>query len=297
MLNRFANFFVCLLICCSFEGYAEIRELKGMDQVAPAVKDGDFVLFNVTEVLITSPYQLGSQAWRKYVREKAPLWPKQPGFNIHDDLTLYVAKQIPQQNVESTTPSLIDALQKRGVTVSALTGRGLNEWYTTQAKGIDVLTHRQLQALKMDFTRTEPMFNRVALGALLDSHYRYGIFFNNDREHGPFLHDVVQGLEKRPSTVVVIDDKRDCLEPIEAAMKKLGVPFIGFLYTRATAESRAFNPMVANVQLESLIFSDKTLTDAEATKIIEEQYVGTDPDQFFYKLLEKIYEKQKPIGY
>lgn len=293
MMEKFFKVMFIFFVCCAVKMHAEIQEIQKIEQILPAITEDTYVFFNVTEVLITSPVNLGSQAWRKYVKAKAPLWNNQTPFNVHDLLSLYVSKNIPQVCVETTTPEVIHQLQQQKIAVSGITGRGRNNWYSTFAEGIDELTNKQLTSVNIDFTLSKPSINPQFQNEGPFAYFYKGVFFKDQMKQAPFMTNVIQGLNSKPSCVVVIDDKEDCLEPIEAAMEKLGIRFVGFLYTPSTPKHRPFSPMVAHVQLESLYFSGQLLTDDEAEQIIKAKYNDVDPDQFFYSLLDRIFDSSQ----
>lgn len=278
MLNKLILSLSLFLGCISSGIEATITELQTIEQLSSIANNDTFLLFNVTEVLITSPISLGSKAWRQYVKKVAP--------EVHDVLTLYVSKNILPKAVETITPMIIDQLQTRGVVVSALTGRGRNEWYATPAQGIDDLTENQLLSVNLDMSRSQPPIVYIQIVDGPVEHYRNGVFYCNHMEMGLFLKELLVDSGYRPANVVVVEDKIDSLKSIEAAMESIGIPFTGYLYTSSAGMNRAFSPMIAHVQLQALCSENKLLSDAEAAKLVQEKYQGVNPDKFFLELID-----------
>lgn len=272
MLNKF----IFLICCLATQLTATIIEIDQINQVEALVNKDAFVLFNVTEVLIDSPISLGSQGWRKYVRTKAP--------EVHDKLSLYVASHVPNKTVEPTTAQLVTNLQQQGIIVSAITGRGREEWYHTQMMGIDLFTEGQLKNVNIDLISSQPPLSMAHIQALAP-HFHRGIFYCNHMDTGQFLVKLLQESDYHPSMIIYIDDKRKCLEPIEKTMKEAGIPFIGVVYKHAEERNKLFSPMIANVQLAALLADKGILTDTDAAEIIQKNYAETDPDQYFLEIL------------
>lgn len=258
-----------------------IHQLTTIEEVKPEVTPGTLVLLNVAEVLTDSQISLGTQAWRKFVRTRVDP-------HLHDELTLYVFQKVPSKAVEPMTASLIRSWQSQGVPVLAFTSRGRHEWYQTQVPHIDLITEKALNSIGIDFSRTELPYKLAYLEDCLSCYYYHGIIYaTNNREKGDVLAFILKETRYRPDKVVAIDDKRESLETIEAALKPFDIPFVGYVYSRTADDHRDFDPMIANIQLNRLILTGQILTDLEAQRIKEQGYLNTDPNQYFFQVTQQ----------
>lgn len=268
---------------------ATVTNINQIEQILPAIENDTLVLFNIAEVVMDSQTDLGTSAWRKYVRNKAPMCNKPLPYNIHDELTLLVARKVPSKAVETITPPLIEMLQRQGLPVLAFTSRGRTEWYTSEVQGVDQLTEDLMHELNVHFEASQlPTAFQDLENGPYSPYYHHGIIYANHMEKGEFLMQLLQDTGYLPAKIVFIDDKYDSLEGVEKVLQELGIPFEGFWYSRTTHDHKNFSPMIAHIQLQSLIFEDQILSNEEAARIVNERYSDVDADQFFYDLLQRI---------
>jgi len=285
MINKWILSIATLLSVATLPLFSEVIRTNSIQEILPAIEGNNpadtLVLFNIAEVLLDAEIELGTSPWRKLVRTKAP--------SAHDALTLLTAKKVPHRAVEANTPKLIQSLQEKGYPVMALTSRGRAEWYSTQIEGVDILTEKLLQKIGIDFTKSK-LPN--ALSHLEETdyapYYHAGILYACHHEKGEILTNIFKDVGYLPGKVVFVDDKRDSLENVDAAMTQLGIPFVGFWYTRTAQDHRDFSPMVAHVQLAKLILENKIMSNEEAKKLVEENYQNIDPNDYFQELLQSV---------
>lgn len=281
--------FTCCILLGSSQLPATITEINNIEEILPAIETDSLLLFNIAEVVMDSSIELGISPWRKYVKNNAPMCFKPRLLNFHDELTLFVARNIPPKAVEDLTPQIIETYQKQGLPVFAFTSRGRTEWYTTQVEGVDQLTEDLMHKLGVHFEKSQLPVNWQNLeDSAFAPYFHHGIIYANHMGKGEFLKQLLQETGYVPAKIVFVDDKRDSLESVEKAMQEMGVPFAGFWYTRTANDHKKFSPMIAHIQLQSLIFENRMLSNEEATAIIQKSYQGIDPDTFFKDLLKRI---------
>lgn len=261
---------------------AEIIEIDQIDAVRPYITENTLCLFDIDDTLIDNPIQLGSSPWRSWVKPK--ILNDHTDFVLYDILTLYIAQNTSYKMVESSTAQLITDLQANETTVFAFTARGRSQWYTTDIEGIDQFTHKQLNAVGIDFSKTripeELQF--------LESTYFYdGIIFAQHIKKGDLLKHLFKDLKYTPSLIIFIDDKLDQVKSVEAVAAEVGIPCLGFWYRRSEIDRASFNPMVANIQLEALLLKGEVINDEMAMDLAKEKS-NEDPQVYLKEILEKI---------
>lgn len=260
---------------------AQIIKTSNIQDIKQEITENTLVLFNIAEVLMDTETSLGTQAWRKFIRTRVD-------SKLHDELTLFVFKKVPPKSPEPATPELIKDLQSRGQIALALTSRGRHQWYATQVPNVDLITEKLLNQIGIDFSKTGLNPELSSLPDILPDFFHNGIIYaGNDREKDEVLVDIFKKTSYWPPKMVFVDDKVDSLISIEKAFNSLNIPFVGYAYSRTAQEHADFDPLVANIQLDWLITYGRVLTDAEAIKIKNEQFLNTNLDRYFEEVVGK----------
>lgn len=123
--------------------------------------------------------------------------------------------------VESITPSIIADLQKRGVTVIALTARSLTVAHRTV---------QQLQSIGINLSSNLPHECPIKYGDDQPALYIDGIIFVGNHDKGEVLAYWLSQINYTPKKVIFVDDKLKNIHSVEKAINKCGYPFIGLRY-------------------------------------------------------------------
>lgn len=241
---------------------AELMEINQIDAIRPYITENALCLFDIDDTLIDNPTFLGSSPWRNWIKSKTAHF--STNFVLYDALTLFIAKNGPYKTVEPSTSALITDLQNQGQTVFAFTARGRSQWYTTHIEGVDRFTHEQLRYAGIDFKKT---VIPQALQALDPTYFYEGIIFAKHIQKGDLFKQLFKDLNYTPSLILFVDDKLDQVQSVEAAVKEVGIPFIGFWYRRSELDRNNFNPKVTNIQLESLLLTGEIMCDETALEL------------------------------
>ena len=269
---------------------AEIIEIQKIDEILPQIESTNtLILFDMDDTLTDSTISLGSGAWRKYIRQKIADYETEHGnpwggIDLHDQLTLYVARKVAVQPVETQLPQVIADLQNKGIPVFVFTARGKNKWYSTDVEGINSLTEQQLTTAGFNFGLTVVP---PELQAMNTSYFGNGVIYTSPVKKGAFFQELLAQTNYCPSKLVFVDDKIDQVVSMDEAAKALGIPFVGFWYTRAETEHKNFDPIVATIQLKQLLEQGKVMGEAEAL-VIKEQIQVMDADLFFNEFLDHL---------
>jgi hypothetical protein len=274
--------FICVLISCVFINVsAEIIEISTIRDIRQEVSKNILILFNVAEVVMDSSTSLGTQAWRKWIRQR--LSPE-----LHDRLSLFVFEHIPQKCPESEIVEWIRHLQSQGIVALGFTSRGRSEWYGSAIPDVDTRTELRLLELGIDFSQTRLSNALVALPQRFPDYYRAGVIYTgNSRDKGELLAEIFSKTQYTPSKIIYIDDKKDSLQEVQQVMQAMGIPFVGYQYTRTARDHRDFDPLVAAIQFAGLISQGQVLTDAEAIQIKNERFCGVDGNRYFDEQIKK----------
>lgn len=280
MLKTLFKFFFITFVAISPLS-AEIIQTTNIQTIKKEITPNTLVLFNIAEVLLDTETSLGTQQWRKYIRSRLDA-------KTHDELTLFVFKTVHPKAVDPSLPLLVEELQSQGDAVFAFTSRGRHEWYSSQTPNIDHITEDVLRKIGIDFSKTKlnPQLSHLSTD-FLDFFHEGIIYAANRTDKGALLFEILSKTGYHPSKVILVDDKYDSLASVEKGFKCSGIPFIGYAYSRTALEHQNFDPMIANIQLDHLITDGILLTDAEAAKILKEEFFHTEPETYLKEIVEK----------
>lgn len=150
--------------------------------------------------------------------------------------------------VELDTPDYIRQLQKEGHMVMGLTTRGAH---------LSLPTHRQLNSMNIDLTRTCPKKEELVFLNVHEVKYRYGMLFTSGTHKGDafgkFL-NLVEDVFPLDSfdTVLFINDKEKDLRQLQEKVDQLGKSFIGIRYSHMDEEVRNSDMAAADAQFDAM---------------------------------------------
>src|SRR5262249_21251501 len=119
------------------------------------------------------------------------------------------------------------------------------------------------------------------------AHFYQGIIFAKHIAKGELLKRLFQDLDYAPSLILFVDDKREQVESVEAALKDSNIPFVGFWYKRSALDRADFNPIVANIQLEALLLNGEVFSDKEAKKLAQSKK-DVNPETYLKNILQAL---------
>ena len=243
----------------------QIFHIQSLSQISIDQPRGTLFYFDLDDTTFDFFSMVGSRAWRRYIVEATKKIDS--SANWHDIFSYALAQKYPLKAVEEITSPFIKNLQSKGFVVCGLTSRERQKWYDMDQSGIDALTVQQLSTVDVNFNNgsLEKTYPHLAK----DSEYFDGVFFANLEPKGNYLLHLFEKSSKRPEKVIFIDDKLSQVESVADALTKLGIPHECYLYSATDEKGKAFNPLIANIQLYYFYESkgEKMLSDEEAELI------------------------------
>ncbi len=260
---KYSKLFVALLFSVSALYYVAAKvipteppkgliiEAASINSVFDYIKPDEYdkstlVMFDIDNTLGRFSNDLGSDQWfyamlesfksQGLSQEKALEKLLPISFQIH-----YYSWMIP---VEKDTVSVVNTLQKKGVSVIGLTARSLE---LTQR------TIEQLDHMGIYFTKTDPHECPLKYGMEKPGLYIDGIIFSGRYNKGEMVYNWFKAIKYQPKKVIFIDDKLKNLESVEQALVKRNFPFIGIRYSHEDARVKSFNLSQTKDALEALL--------------------------------------------
>jgi hypothetical protein len=273
----------------------DLIEIDTLAQVVGEIDDPRSLIFiDIDDTLIDFETHIGCKQWRSQIKKTSLK-------SYHDGLILYIAKQMTMVPVEQETAVVIKELQKKGYFLFPLTARERDCWYDLVGiPDIDELTHQALLNAQMDFTQTSrpDYFDQMNQ----DNFYR-GIYFSkhplgSEKTKGETIKDLLAPLLYSPVNlqeikICFIDDKREQCESVLSAIKELGIQGKVFWYRACEKNHRDFDFTASLVQLESLLFDHKMLSNEEASKEIVAKGYPT-AGQLIESILLQLHNSEDP---
>lgn len=183
------------------------------------------VIFDIDNTIGKNATPLGRDQWfyAKVAQLESAGKTHEEGIELTLPQLFHIQRHSWMVPIEENTISVINDLQKKGVTVIALTARSLQ---------LTLRTIEQLQRLGIYFTKTDPYECPLVHG---HGHgkpglYINGIIFSGSHSKGEMLVSWLKQSKYRPKKIIFIDDKLKNLESVEQALHQRDYPFIGIRY-------------------------------------------------------------------
>ncbi len=216
-----------------------IVESKNITDIYTYIKSNEYnkdllVIFDIDNTIAKNPTDFGSDQWFYAMWKQLIASGKsdQQALETLLPMVFHVQFNTWLVPVEKNTIEVIDNLQKKGVTVIALTARSLE------------LAHRtieQLHHIGIYFTKTDPYECPIKYGDKKPGLYIDGIIFSGNYDKGEMLVNWFKQIKYRPKKVIFIDDKLKNLRSVEKALHNRDYPFIGIRYGYADDQIRNFS--------------------------------------------------------
>ena len=249
---------------------AEIIETQEVATVLDYVSQDAVVFFNITGTLYAPSNALSDHQWREYFAERVKkITPDATiGQALIDRTKNTIVNKIPKKTVEEKTPKLIAELQDKKIVVLGLTKKQPS---TSYADNFAWITQNHLTQLGIHLDKTLSYLRfRDERPFVTPYTFIYGILFTNKQPETTAFIEFLKTFQKKPSTVIVVDNTRSSLEAMEQAAQKLGMTFIGLRYGRADAAQAAFDPQLGTIEFLAYISEGKIISDSEAVQIKKE---------------------------
>jgi phosphoserine phosphatase len=220
---------------------AEVREIKSMTEIVPALTTSTLLVFDLDNTLIEPVGNIGSDQWWYYLvkaisrdegipedkaeEKAAPVW------------TATLAK-VKVKPVEALSPKLIAEQRARGLGIMALTARGPEDRAATERQlkdiGVDL-------AIAAPYTKelTTPNKGLFAKGVL---------FVGEGPNKGEELVKFLKTIGLKPRHIVFVDDKPKHAKSVDAALSAAKIPSVCFRYGAADAKVAAFNEVMGEAK-------------------------------------------------
>lgn len=250
--------FAAFLIQFSSLSFGEIRETASMAEALATVDEQTLLIFDLDNTVMKPSQTLGTDQWFDHLVRQHIAAGRSQDEAINRAIALWSAVQrattvVP---VESTTPNLIKGIQRRGITVMALTARPLDL--------IDTTT-KQLKSIGVDFTRTPVLDRQLELRSDDLAKFAAGIVFVGPKNNkGKVLVQFLQKIGLAPKRIVFVDDKSKHVHNMDEAFKASTTSYIGFRYGATDEEVANFDAGIADVQLR---FFNRILDDKSAATL------------------------------
>lgn len=251
-----------------------------ISDIVQEITSDTLVLFDIDDTLLNTQILLGNSAWWQYFITTL----NASGYDkkYQPEITSIIQKiltKVPVLPIDPISPEIIKSLQCKGIMTLGLTARFLKADYL---ETMGDLSHYQLKSFGVNFSQT-PLPN--CNNPRLHQFFLDGIIFTNHNPKGPYLKEFLALMGLHPKKIVFIDDSVKQMSSVENTVESLGIEFTGFRYGTLDHFHSAFNPLVANIQLEALVKEGQLVSDEEALQFAK-AHPELDPHYFVNALIQ-----------
>ena len=207
------------------------------------------VIFDICNTLGAPPTGLASDQWFSALFHQAMNNSNSADEALSKALAPYCYAQHHcwLEPIEPDTVETVKSLQQRGITVIALTARGLYLFYRTL---------EQLHRIDIDFTHTSHREAVAPYGVKNQSLYSHGIIFAGALNKGEALTHWLEQLRFQPKKIIFVDDKLKNIETVADAMKTANYPFVGIRYGHLDGRVQNFDLQETEREYQALLESN-----------------------------------------
>lgn len=251
------------------KSYYKITTIASFSEVDFNAIDRDtLVVFDVDETLIqpTDTYFINeSSSQAQAVKKK--LIESHPEIKDWDEYMDILIKQVQRPLLEPMVIAKINALQKMGVIVIAVTGMNtgkygrydrLERWRYEHLGSFGFEGSFNDQVIDFEMNNKRPVFYK-------------GILATDTLLKGPVLFAFLDRINHMPKKIIMFDDSKEYLESVAEESKKHGVKFQGYWYKGA--HEKAWDQVVIEYQIEHLLKHKKWISDDEAQVLIPSESI------------------------
>lgn len=271
----------CIALLASQALSAYIIEAPHFSDIKAYATPGTLIILDMDDTLLIPIQTLGSDVWFEYRLKQRKATGMAGDVALEKTLAEYEAIRhlSIMKTVESDTADIVNEMQDQGIAVIGLTTQGIS---------LATRTKQQLQAVNIDLKRSCPdhedyyFINPLGLSTIYSSSptstighvndhrgvlLRGGILFTAGSNKGTALVTLLDHFGISWDRIVFINDKASHLREAEAAVERLGIPFIGLRYSYSDERVRNFRSDIAEVQFQHSTFKH-ILSDDEALSVL-----------------------------
>lgn len=242
-----------------------------------SAENNTIVIFDIDYVLLQpKDYSLRYYYHNNQEQEKAKIFHHEIQQRLNDEQISEMLIQTAVEPIDNRMIELIDKIQKKGITVIALTARGTGKFGKIPSMenwGIRELKHLGYHFDKSWVTTKEKTFEQFPTKYLKQfPKFVKGVIFTCGVPKGQVLEAFLNYIKLHPTKILFIDDKRKNLESVASFAHKSNLSFLGIEYTFAKySNTKPFNKKLAKFQFEILEKENKWLSDQQANAMLKKQ--------------------------
>lgn len=264
------SLFIAIILLCGY-GYYRFTKQKvyiSTDSFSVLTQekltDQSLVIFDIDRVILieTDPYERGHRQERKEANTISSLFYKKSKISQslspeeRDYLWSIYVRNLSESLIDPSLPSIITALQTKGIKVIALTrfmtGKAGNVPHVEEIR-IDRLAQLGIhfgRSFKSNPTISFTQFNfqgRIPI-------FKNGMLFTSFAcSKGELLTAFFKAMQWYPDKVIMFDDKKDNLVSVHDALTPLHIPFTGYHYLKANKLPSFFDKKYTELQMHNLM--------------------------------------------
>lgn len=236
----------CFLIIFASILHAKILDIYHISDLQNFMKEEDsLVVFDIDNTLMEPVQTIGSDQWfdrRMKKLSEGGSSSREVLLKVYDEWHK-IQTVCEVKLVENDTKKVFDGIKEK-YNVIALTTRGFQSAYNTltQLEGLGIVFDNKPYIAEEIFFQ-----NGNESGVYPGVLFFKGILFTNNTHKGEALFKLLEKFNKKPKTIIFINDKRSHLDQVEESSNKRNVSFVGLRYGFTDEKVKKFDPNLANM--------------------------------------------------
>lgn len=280
MKQRLKQSIICIILfMLPFQTvYAKIAKADSiafLNKQIATLDDRDLVVFDMDEVLIVA---IDAILHFKVEHLRKKLHANYLAHLPEDQLNhlfSHIWKNAKTTLVEPEIPSLIAALQAKGIKVIVLTAAPVGSFGTIE----DTMALRILELAEkgIDLSLAFPELATLVLHEFKKGKssptFRQGVILSHRFPKGKVLSSFLKRVKWKPRRLIFIDDLLTNVESVEMSLSKRGIDLQCWHYTAAERHQKEVDMAVAELQIRTLVEKGVWLSDEEAAAALMSNFL------------------------
>lgn len=251
------------------EGILQTGDITAINWAIKTMPEDSLIIFDIGNVILThSDIVLGCK-YRTWIKE----WLIREGYTFDKEIwrgySAIIDREAPMELVNLSLPSIIHEAKQYSTVIA------LSKFWVGPAGANTSFEEQRIDSLNaVGINFGEPFPNAAGWSdPTLEATYAKGLIQTEAPLKGPVLTAFLKLIACKPKAILFVDDRRDQCESIATAAQELGIPVLCVHYTEATDRVLTLNPIIADLQLRTLINEKHWLSDEEALDLIQSREV------------------------
>lgn len=246
------------------EGVLQTGNIAAIEWAAHSMPKDSIIIFDVGNVLLAHKDAILNYKYRQWIKEWFEREAPEIDKSTWRSLSATINREAEMVLVNKALPEIINEGKQKG-TVIALS----RFWCGPSDTESSFERHRLVLLKNVGISFDDPFPNAAGWHhSELEATYSNGLVQTEAPLKGPVLEAFLKHVGHRPKAILFVDDRKDQCDSISQSAKRLGIPALCIQYTEAIDRTPAFDPAIADLQLRTLVYERRWISDDAARHLL-----------------------------